>query len=133
MAEFDKNKTIFDEGDEGDAAYLIVRGKVEIRKGVRTSQPQILATLSKGDVFGEMALFDNAARMAQAVALTKVETIRISRDEFHKRLDSVDPVMRTIVLYLVHRVRGMADQFMRKKSGVNWHEWRTDKKPDFYS
>lgn len=127
---FRENVSVFDEGDEGDAAYLILSGKVEIRKGVRTSSPQKLAELGKGDAFGEMALFDDSPRMAQAITRSEVELIRISRDEFLRRLQSIDPIMRTTVLYMVKRVRDMANEFMRRK-GINWEEWRKEDKPPF--
>ena len=127
---FIANKSIFDEGDAGDAAYLILSGKVEIRKGVHSSSPQILATLEKGEAFGEMALFDDSPRMAQAIARSDVLLIRISRDEFLRRLESVDPIMRTTVMYMVKRVRDMASEFMRRK-GIDWHEWRKEDKTPF--
>ena len=129
-AKFKANSSIFDEGDDGDAAYLILKGNVEIRKGVRTSSPQLLATLGKGDAFGEMALFDDTPRMAQALARTDVIAIRISRDEFVRRLDSIDPIMRTTVLYMVKRVRDMTSEFMRRK-GMDWKEWRKDDRPPY--
>ncbi len=118
---FNEHEVIFQEGDPGDSCYLIVRGRVEIRKGVMSSAPQTLALLSRGDVFGEMALFDNSPRMAEAVAQTKVEVIAIDREEFSRRLETVDPVMRSIVVYLVGRVRGMADEFMSRKD-PSWGE-----------
>lgn len=109
------NRTIFDEAEAGDAAYMIVRGEVEIRKGTNTDNPRVLALIGKGEVFGEMALFDSRPRMAAAIARTEVELIRIGRDEFTSRRKSVDPVMRSMMLFLVQRVRNMADEFMRKK------------------
>ena len=45
---FSANSVIFDEGDAGDAAYLIRSGWVEIRKGAQSSNPQTLAELTKG-------------------------------------------------------------------------------------
>lgn len=127
---FKENKTIFDEGDKGDAAYLILSGKVEIRKGVHSSAPQTLAMLEKGEAFGEMALFDDSPRMAQAITRSDVMLIRISREEFLRRLESVDPIMRTTVIYMVKRVRDMASEFMRRK-GIDWHEWRKDEKTPY--
>lgn len=122
---FEANQVIFEEGDEGDAAYLILKGQVEIRKGMKTSNPQPLALLKKNDIFGEMALFDNRPRMAEAMARTSVELIAIKRDEFHRRLETIDPVIRTISLYLVGRVRAMADQFMKRKD-TSWSSWKKD-------
>ena len=122
---YEENKVIFEEGEPGDSAYLIVRGQVEIRKGMKTSNPQTLATLMKNDIFGEMALFDDAPRMAEAIARTRVELVAIKRDEFNRRLDTIDPVMRTISLYLVSRVRYMADEFIKRKD-ANWGNWKHD-------
>ena len=114
---------IFEEGEPGDAAYLIARGQVEIRKGMKSSNPQTLAVLTKGDIFGEMALFDDSPRMAEAMAKTNVELIAIRRDEFNRRLDTIDPVIKTISVYLVSRVRQMANDFMKRKD-PNWASWK---------
>ena len=115
-AVFNDGDTIFDEGEEGDAAYIIIRGEVEISKGYETLYPRILAVIGRSEVFGEMALFDNRPRMARAVAKRETELICISREEFRARLRTVDPVMRSMVQYLVQRVRSMADEFMRSKN-----------------
>ena len=120
---FTANTTIFDEGDPGDAAYIIRSGRVEIRKGTHGSDPVKLAELGKGDVLGELALFDGRPRMASAVALTDVTAIRMSREDFLDRLSTMDTAMKGIVLTMVSRVRKMSDEFMRRKGEVNWSNW----------
>lgn len=122
---YSENQVIFEEGETGDAVYLIISGQVEIRKGMKSSDPQTLAVLSKTDIFGEMALFDDSPRMAEAVARTNVELILIKRDEFNRRLDSVDPVIKAISVYLVERVRHMADEFLKRKD-PHWGKWKKD-------
>jgi CRP-like cAMP-binding protein len=122
---YEENKVIFEEGEPGDAAYLIMHGQVEIRKGMKTSNPQTLAVLKKNDIFGEMALFDDSPRMAEAMSRTKVELVAINRKEFNRRLETIDPVMKTISLYLVNRVRTMANEFMKRKD-PNWGKWKKD-------
>ena len=112
---FEAHKTVFDEGDKGDSVYMIISGEVEIRKGTNTNNPHILAVLGKGDVFGEMALFDERPRMAAAITRETTEALRISRQEFSTRLKEIDPVMRSMIVYLVNRVRHMSDEFMRRK------------------
>lgn len=116
---FEKNQVIFKEGDPGDAVYLIVHGMVDIRKGVMSEAPKTLATLTRGDIFGEMALFDDSPRMAEAFAHSAVEVIAIDREEFNRRLNSMDPVIKSITVYLVSRVRHMADEFMSRKEENN--------------
>ena len=121
---FTANSVVLEEGDAGDALYLISSGRVEIRKGAQSSHPQTLAELGKGDVVGELALFDDRPRMASAVCMTEVEVIRISRDKFHELMSTMDPAMEGIVLTMVNRVREMADEFMRRKADVDWANWK---------
>ncbi len=120
---FQANSFIFDEGDIGDAAYIIRSGEVEIRKGVSSNNPLRLAVLSKGDVLGEMALFDDRPRMASAIALTNVEVIKMSKQDFLDKLSVLDPAMKGMVMSMVARVRSMADEFMRRKGQINWEKF----------
>ncbi len=90
-AGFAANSVIFNEGDPGDAAYVIRSGTVEIRKGMRGDHPLRLAELREGDVLGELALFDDRPRMAAAVAGTDVETIRMPRKAFLEKVAGMDP------------------------------------------
>ena len=100
---FAEGSAIFEEGDEGDAAYPIHDGRVEIRKGTRSSGPQKLAVLRKGDGLGKLALFDGRPRMAGAIALTEVKAIRISGEEFLVRLATMDPSMASPAPWAVGR------------------------------
>ncbi len=124
---FPANSVIFEEGAAGDAAYMILSGRVEIRKGTQSSNPQTLAELEKGEVLGELALFDDRPSMASAVCLTDVVAISISRKKFHDLMSTMDPAMEGIVLTMVKRVREMADEFMRRKATVGLVNWRRKK------
>ena len=107
--------TIFGEGQPGDNAYLIVSGHVEIRKGTMSDSPHVIAVLGPGDVVGEMALFDERPRMAEAVTVDDTEVIVVARDEFMKRLNEMNPVMKRMLQIMVRRVRSMTDEFMKRK------------------
>ncbi len=124
---FEANSVIFEEGEQGDAAYTITDGLVEIRVGMHGDNPQTLAERKKGDVIGEMALFDNRPHMATAIALKRTNVIAISRQEFRERLDELDPVLAGIVRLMVKRLRQSADELMTRKSEVNWANWRRKK------
>jgi CRP-like cAMP-binding protein len=69
--------TIFREGDEAKELYVIKRGQVRIQLGNRT-----LAEFAADDIFGEMALIDNAPRSATAIAITDVELVSVSEKQF---------------------------------------------------
>ncbi len=71
--------TIFREGDEGTAIYIIEKGQVEIRKKDKT-----LSFFTKGSIFGEMALFEKAQRSADAIARTDLTLYRLENQDFRK-------------------------------------------------
>lgn len=119
---FDENVVIFEENAAADAAYLIVRGQVEIRKNTRSVNPQIIARLGRGDIFGELALFDGSPRLGEAITRSRVEAIRISRSEFLDRLESTDKVMKAIVLYVVKCMRAQSNE-LTERHKTDWSGW----------
>ncbi len=130
MAEFTKTKLVkgtvlFKEGDKGDEAYLIITGQIQLRKDVLSEYPQMVATLGSGDVVGEMALFDNRPRLAEAMISEDAEVFVIPRDEFSDRIAGMNPVMRRILQIMVARVRKMTDEFMQRKQRAKWgDDWK---------
>ena len=59
---------LFREGDVGDQLYVVLDGRVEIRKDLRVASEDALAVMERGDYFGEMALIDRKPRSAAARA-----------------------------------------------------------------
>ncbi|HEX7928490.1 MAG TPA: cyclic nucleotide-binding domain-containing protein, partial [bacterium] len=60
-------KYIFRQGDAGDQLYVLISGRVEIRRG-QGAESRVLDTWNPGQCFGEMAIIDSAPRSADAVA-----------------------------------------------------------------
>jgi len=86
---------IFEEGDEGDALFVIASGNVEVlRSGNR------LKVLREADYFGELAVLTGEARNASIRALTDCQLLRLERLDFHQVLagnfDAVLAVIRII-------------------------------------
>src|SRR5512136_1502594 len=77
-------QTVFTEGDPGDSMYFIVNGCVRIEKRTQAAGAahKILAVLEAGDYFGEMALLDQKARSASAVAAGGATILRLSKAAF---------------------------------------------------
>ncbi|MGD8863258.1 MAG: cyclic nucleotide-binding domain-containing protein [Myxococcales bacterium] len=71
------------EGEEGDAAYVVVRGALEVRRrgrgGAGGDGGDLLAVLGPGALFGEMALVSSAPRAASAVASCPTELLVMTR------------------------------------------------------
>jgi len=95
---------IFREGEAGDAAYVIERGKVEItaRRGKREV---VLAKLGKGELFGEMALIEGQLRTTTARSLIDTRLIVIHRSQVKKKVDSADPVLNLLFKGILERLR----------------------------
>ena len=95
---FSADEIIFEEGDKGDAAYLMISGEVWLFQGSVPSQT-LLDIKYKGQVFGELALLDNTPRVATATAKTDVSCMMVSRKEFEKRVadGGSDPIIKSLI------------------------------------
>ncbi len=116
---FNENAVIFEEGGRGDFAYMVRSGEIGIYKNMRSEAPIRLAILYKGDIFGEMALFDDSPRAASAKAHTEAICLAVSKNEFDRRLDNTDPIIKSMMQCMMGRVRTISDDAkrMRKKLG----------------
>lgn len=75
------DEIIFDEGEEGQALYLVMGGRVRISRGAPGSR-QVVNELEPGSFFGDLALLDNSPRSAQARAQDGCELAVFFRDDF---------------------------------------------------
>lgn len=121
---FNKGDVILKEGDVSDAAYLIVKGEVKVQKGFHGENPRTVATLGKGNIFGEMALFDGHPHIATVIATEETQVSAMSRDQFERLVGSMDPIMKGIVAMLVSRLRQTVDELVPRAGEVNWADWK---------
>ena len=101
---FKPGEMIFKEGEEGNLAYIIQEGEVEITKAI-DGQTQVLATIGKGGMFGEMALIDSKPRMANARSSKGSTIIVVTRGMFDQKLRKADPFIRGLLNILADHVR----------------------------
>ncbi len=78
---FGEGDAIFEQGEEGDAMYIIQEGAVDIVAGSGT-QRVVLTSLFNGQYFGELSLLDGAPRSATAVASRPTATLALEREDF---------------------------------------------------
>ncbi len=101
---FDIDTTIFHEGEVGRHLYIVRSGKVSIRRTVKGEQKE-LAVLTKGAIFGEMALLDGGPRVASAVAIEQSECDEISIDLMRQRFDKMDAFDKALLRVLIQTIR----------------------------
>jgi len=83
---YKEEAVIFNEGERGDAFYVVLKGSVRISTVVPGVGEEALAVLKKGNYFGEMALIDNAPRSAAAVANEDTVLLKITDANFRNLL-----------------------------------------------
>jgi len=85
------DEVIFLEYEPGESFYLIQSGHVKISKVVKDTE-KILDILNPGDIFGEMAILEDAPRSASAIATDEVKVLHFRRENFDIILQS-NPAM----------------------------------------
>jgi CRP-like cAMP-binding protein len=102
---YNEGQHIFREGEIGDSAFIVFDGTIAIYRLAEEGK-QLLATLNKGAMFGEMALIDDDTRMASAKAVDgAAELLVVSRAMFQKKMDGLDPFTRGLIKILADNVR----------------------------
>lgn len=102
-------EVIYSEGFAGDAViYVIADGKVEISTQC-DEKKVILATLGKGEFFGEAALLPAEPRAHTAKALSFLQLTVIAANVVEEELERVSPLLRHIVRTMIRRVKKKDD------------------------
>lgn len=91
---------IVGEGAMGVGFYLILEGKVEVRKGSRA-----LASLERGQFFGEMSLIDEQPRSADVIAVSSTKCWVLSSWAFKGFVKSNPEVAVVMLKEVVKRLR----------------------------
>ncbi|HSL10556.1 MAG TPA: cyclic nucleotide-binding domain-containing protein [Actinomycetota bacterium] len=96
---FEADTPIVEEGDRGDAMYVVVDGEARVDVGGRYH------VLKPGEFFGEMALIAPGKRLATVRAVTPVRTLRIPADAFQAFVLDHPHVALSMMKTLVVRLR----------------------------
>lgn len=79
---YERDETIFNEGDIGDFLYIIVSGKVSVLKNKEDGTQEQIATLGPGEYFGEMALLNQNRRSATIKCLESIDVLALRKSDF---------------------------------------------------
>ena len=114
---YDAGQVIFNAGDTADAAYVVIEGTVEI--SVPTpSGPIIINTMTKNEILGEIAIVGEVPRTATAKAVSKLETLKISKELFIKIIRENPDAAVELIKTLAARLANTTTQLTRTRSGM---------------
>jgi CRP-like cAMP-binding protein len=96
-------EVVFDEGEDGQAIYIVVDGSVAI---CRQGEPDTgrIATLGAGTFFGELALLDSEPRSAQARAVDVCRLAVFFRDDFFGLMETHALIASKISMALARHI-----------------------------
>jgi CRP/FNR family transcriptional regulator, cyclic AMP receptor protein len=97
---FTSNHTIFTEGQEGRALYIVVSGRVRVHLG-----DQELVQLERGTCFGEMSLFDAEPRSASVTTLETCDCLVLTQQQLYEAIDETPGIALNIIRLLSRRIR----------------------------
>ena len=98
-------QTIFKEGQAGGEMHVILEGRVETFLVDDEGNRVVLAEVEKGEMFGELSLFDNEPRSASAVALEPTRTCIVDRKDLEHLFARKPPAALDIMAVLSRRLR----------------------------
>jgi CRP-like cAMP-binding protein len=102
---FQAGESIFWEGDTPELFYVITEGNVKVVKHSSQGKEFIIAFFGPGEMFGEVAVFENKPYPASTQAVTGTEVLGIKRADFSAFLASRPQVALRIINVLGERLR----------------------------
>ena len=99
-----QGEVIVREGEAGDDAYLLERGRLDVRRRAAGGDEVSIATLEPGDWVGEMSLLLDEPRSATVVALGDAQLRRITRQSFARVLAEDPERTHELLRQLARRV-----------------------------
>jgi CRP/FNR family transcriptional regulator, cyclic AMP receptor protein len=101
----ERNEVLFHQGDTSDALFVVQDGRIAIATQSGDGRESVLAVLEAGGLFGDLALFDDAPRVADARALTDSTVIGLPYEPVRAVLHERPELLWVIVRLLVDRLR----------------------------
>jgi CRP-like cAMP-binding protein len=108
---FQKGDVIFCEYEPGDTFYLIQSGRVQIVM-IFGEIEKTIAILQPGEVFGEMAILEEAPRSATAIALDQVTVLEFPRENFDVLMQGNPQVALTLLKVFTNRIHDQKRKLM---------------------
>ncbi|HEU4658891.1 MAG TPA: Crp/Fnr family transcriptional regulator [Capillimicrobium sp.] len=111
---FDAGQVVFREGDASDTCYVVHRGHARAIRAHPDGRTLTLAHFGPGDIFGELAIFDDERRSATVEALDELRTIAILGPDFRRLLNEHAELAVKLVVSLGRRLREANERLTRQ-------------------
>lgn len=111
---FGSGEAVFREGDESDTCYIVRSGHARAVREHSDGRSITLATFGPGDIFGELAMFDDERRSATVEAIGDTEAIAILGPDMRRLMREHPDIAVKIMSGLGERLRDTNERLARQ-------------------
>jgi CRP-like cAMP-binding protein len=111
---FGTGETVFREGDTSDTCYVVSAGRVRAVREHTDGRIITLATFAPGDIFGELAMFEDERRSATVEALEDTEAVAILGPDMRRLLRAHPDIAVKMLGALGRRLRETNERLTRQ-------------------
>jgi CRP-like cAMP-binding protein len=106
---FEPGQALFQQGDPGDAAYIVIDGEADVL--INTAKgPVKVASLGRNAIVGEIAILCDVPRTATVTAKDKTVTLKINKETFFRLVTEFPQMAVEIMRELARRLEKTNEQ-----------------------
>jgi len=111
---FDRGQAVFHAGDGSDTCYIVRSGHARATREHPDGRQITLATFGPGDIFGELAMFDDEHRSATVEATEALEALAILGGDMRRLMREHSEIAVKLAVSLVRRLRSANERLARQ-------------------
>ncbi len=114
LRHYDAGEVVFREGDEGDTCYIVRSGLARAIRQHSDGRSITLSHFSAGDIFGELAMFDDEPRSATVDVIEDTEVIGIPGRDMQRLMREHPEIAVKLIAALAKRLRATNERLARQ-------------------
>jgi CRP/FNR family transcriptional regulator len=112
--EFEPGQVVFREGDSSDTCYIVRSGRARAVREHSDGRTITLATFGPGDIFGELAMFEDERRSATVEAVEPTAAVAVLGPDMRRLMSEHPGIATRLVIALGRRLREMNERLSRQ-------------------
>jgi CRP/FNR family transcriptional regulator len=111
---FEPGQAVFREGDSSDTCYVVREGHARAVRSHGDGRTITLATFGPGDIFGELAMFEDERRSATVEAIEPTSVVGVLGPDMRRLMKEHPDIATRLVIALGRRLREMNERLSRQ-------------------
>jgi CRP/FNR family transcriptional regulator len=111
---FEPGQVVFREGDSSDTCYIVRSGRARAVREHSDGRVITLATFGPGDIFGELAMFEDELRSATVEAVEETTVVAVLGPDMRRLMAEHPDISTRLVIALGRRLREMNERLSRQ-------------------